>query len=979
MFHNARKGLALLAALASFAALSAEFRRTEDFAPVTVGTRKRQAPETMLFAEFQVKYGVFHSYLHKWIDRPLFWSRALRPEKFEYETCDSLAVHAREMRYAGLDGLNMFALKGLTKNIAKFRGWLNEKGYADFSILPTLGYGDDGQRKADTTAFVEALTIAKNDPTFPRINGKILVPTYNYRMFKPEEHRRMIGKLEDDLGKGTFSICGDVDPVVVHELQQAYGKNGGLTGEEQARLESAIADVLAVADGVQVAVAEMKRPYDGQYGCLYDFSFFDHCMAPAIEKVYARDEFSKKVLGFYVLQGYVNHMSGNINSEEGTGTLRRFLRSVARVNPDYLLFFEWNEVNENTMFQPTVRGGRTAVRILKWHSRVLKGLKPEPYADDDVSVPPLALSYREVVKPGEEMHFELLNIPDGVRDDKMKVQLELWRNDGSCFCELPAETVDAARFGAIDYLVDSASLSGAYMLVPRLKVNGRTYDGFVPVRVDPTVAWNYKAIRQGLRDIMEVRDAQVSVVGRKDGRYAFECKAQFPEKLASLELVCNEEEQSAMGIGAEYDFTSNHIVQVLVSTPRPGAGSGCLEVKAVGAKGCRFTPQYVANINSGVPVVNADASGFKVNTLFWSERVGYYVQIPKSVPAQSVTIEVSRPDKPDYKVARFPLSLILGNGVAGEILSDETSFRVDVDKVENLPDLPPHLNVKDVDWRGEVATGTRYPVFHFRAVSTNGKLWRSRPVRPDIPVGEEELLPVFDEFRKRPARTAVPKCLIPTLEYEFNPQTGADMKNGWCSFFNAFLGGGTWYCEPYSDPRITVCPGRRAPKWTRDEGRDVLEFDGVNDYINFPKEAFPQGAFTLRMEVRPQFPTNDAPMVLFRHFDFIRGSISLYVDRGELVAVWGDRDLSREPRISTGLMFCDDAWNRLSVSYDFKVFRFSLNGKAFEFPWEGRPFRFKPSCFGGHDKAELSPRLPVRPVYFRGRLRSFVIRHSVDG
>ena len=513
MFHNARKGLALLAALTSFAAMSAEFRRTEDFAPVTVGTRKRQAPETMLFAEFQVKYGVFHSYLHKWIDRPLFWSRALRPEKFEYETCDSLAVHVREMRYAGLDGLNMFALKGLTKNIAKFRGWLNEKGYADFSILPTLGYGDDGQRKADTTAFVEALTIAKNDPTFPRINGKILVPTYNYRMFKPEEHRRMIGKLEDDLGKGTFSICGDVDPVVVHELQQAYGKNGGLTGEEQARLESAIADVLAVADGVQVAVAEMKRPYDGQYGSLYDFSFFDHCMAPAIEKVYARDEFSKKVLGFYVLQGYVNHMSGNINSEEGTCTLRRFLRSVARVNPDYLLFFEWNEVNENTMFQPTVRGGRTAVRILKWHSRVLKGLKPEPYADDDVSVPPLALSYREVVKPGEEMHFELLNIPDGVRDGKMKVQLELWRNDGSCFCELPVETVDAARFGAIDYLVDSARLSGAYMLVPRLKVNGRTYDGFVPVRVDPTVAWNYKAIRQGLRDIMEVRDAQVSVVG----------------------------------------------------------------------------------------------------------------------------------------------------------------------------------------------------------------------------------------------------------------------------------------------------------------------------------------------------------------------------------------------------------------------------------------------------------------------------------
>ena len=953
-----------------------KFKRTEDFSAIEIGPRRRLAKETLLFAEFQVKYGVFHDYLHEWIDRPLFWDRALRPDTFQYETQDSLAIHAREMRNAGLDGLNMFALKGRTKDISKFRDWLNGRGFADFSILPTLGYGDDGQRRADISTFVEALTIAKADPTFPRINGKLIVPTYNYRMFKPDEHKEIIGKLEEQLGKGTFSICGDIDGGLVYELQQAFKKNGKLTDAEQAKLEQGLRDVLAVADGVQVTVAGYERPYDGQYGTLYDLSFFDACLVPAFEKVYAQPEFAKKILGFYVLQGYVNHMSGNVNSEEGTGTLRRFLKSVTRTNPDYLMFFEWNEVNENTMFQPTVRGGRTAPRIMKWYSWLLKGQTPEPYADDDTSVPPLALSYRAVVKPGEELHFEILNIPDGVYKKEMKVQLELCRNDGSTVTEFPVETMKAGRFGVIDYQVDTVKFSGTETLIPALKVNGRRFEGFVPVRVDPTVAWNYKAYRQSLRDLAAPSVAQVSVTTRPNGEYAFACKAKFPEKLASLELIGNEEELTAMGIEKEYDFAANNIVLVQVSTPRPGAGYGQLEVKVNGAKGCTFIPRYRANINSGIPVVNAEASGFKVTTLYWASRVGYYVQIPKSCPIDQVTLEVSRPDKKGWQTAKFPLARLMKEGAIGGILNEETSFRVDVNRVMNLPDLPPHLKVSEVDWKGTVATATRYPVFHFRAILENGKVWRSRPFRPNMPTGPKTRLPVFDEYGKGPSQTFVSEALIPKLEYAFDPTSGAMLRSGWTPFFDGWLGAGHWYCEPFSDPRIVVKPGGRAPKWVKDGGRDALEFDGENDYVDFPKEAFPQGAFTLTMEVKPQLPTNDVPMVLFRHFDFIRGSISLYIDRGELVAVWGDRNLAREPKIKTGLKVMEGVWSRVTVSYDFRTFRFAVDGQQYEFPWEGRPFRFKPSVFGGHDKLELTPRHPVKPVYFRGRLRQLSIRHS---
>ena len=952
-----------------------EFRRSEDFAPVEIGPRRRVADRALLYAEFQVKYGVFHNYLHKWIDRPLFYDRALRPEKFAYETPDSLAVHAREMRNAGLDGLNLFAMKGRLKTITDFKDWLAAKGLGDFSVLPTLGYGDDGNRTADPEIFLQTIRMAKAERSFPRVGGKVLVPTYNYRMFKPAEHKAMLAKLDAALGKDSYAICGDVDPGLVYGLQQAYGRNGKLTPAEQASLEKGLADVLDVAGGLQLAVAEMKRPYDGQYCSLYDFAFFDSCLAPALERVYARPEYRNKVLGFYVLQGYVNHMSGNDSSEDCTGTLRRFLRSVARVNPDFLLFFEWNEVNENTMFQPTVWGGRTAARILRWHSRRLKGLPPDLFPGDDASVPPLGLTYRALAKPGEELHFEILNVPDGATAKPLRAQLVLRDAAGALVTAFPVETVDPTKFGAIDYLVKTSDLPGDAVLTPTLVVDGRAYDGFAPIRIDPTVSWNYKTVRQFLRDRMAPTRSDIAVAKNAGGSYGFMCNVAFKEPLASLELICNEDEQAACGMGKEYDFDASHIVQLLASTPRQGAGSGRLKVDVQGAKGCRFTPHYTANINSGVPVVNADGSGFEVEALFWSEQVGYFVQIPKSISADQVTIEVSRPDRKGWPTAKLPLKTLLEKGAVGAVLDDATSFRVDANRVRNLPDLPPHLKTATVNWKGVTETGTRYPVFHFRAISESGKVWRSRPIRPDAIPSGTTTLPIFDEFAKKPSEVAVPSALVPEIAYDFNPATGADLVNSWDPFYNAWLGGGTWYCEPYSDPRIVCRPGRRAPHWTEDDGRPCLKFDGVNDYVNFPKEAFPQGPFTLEMSIKPELPTNDVPMVLFRHFEFTRGSISVFIDRGRLVATWGDRDLNREPKIDSGLKVADGAWNDISISYDLHVFVFKVNGKAFSFPWEGRPFRFKPSVFGGHDKVELSPRAPVEPVYFRGLLRKIVFRH----
>jgi hypothetical protein len=268
-------------------------------------------------------------------------------------------------------------------------------------------------------------------------------------------------------------------------------------------------------------------------------------------------------------------------------------------------------------------------------------------------------------------------------------------------------------------------------------------------------------------------------------------------------------------------------------------------------------------------------------------------------------------------------------------------------------------------------------VFHFRAISKAGRIWRSRPFAPDaLADGARSVrLPVYDEFARKPGFAAAPAELVPKISYVFDPACGAAMSNTWSPYFDAQLGGGFRYCEPFSDSRIKVADGGRSPKWVKDGADWCLEFDGVNDYVNFPRETLPCAPFALGMEIKPSCTTN-VPMALFRHFAFIRGSISLFIDRGELVATWGDRDLSKEPRISTGLRVENGVWQRVFVSYDLKTLVFRVDGKEYRHPWEGRPFRFKPSVFGGHDKYELAPAGGRHPVYFKGRLRKIVFRHT---
>ena len=402
----------------SAAVFSAEipFTVTRDFTPVTIGKRGRNAKETMYFAEAQLKYGMFQNYLHYWIDRPLFWNRASRhPErKFAYMTYPSFMIDVEQLRKYEMDGLGAFGMHaGKFRQLKQADEYLKKGKVSDIMILPQITYGESIVRsETKPDEIVAMLKYCLESPRMPRINGKLLVGTYNYRLLSAARHKELMKQITEMLGRDDFLIIGDMDLGRLRKLQAEFRKNGKLDQAQTAELEKLITDVLEAAGGIQLALAELVRPSEGDYTSRYDTSFFDNCTSKVLEKIMGRPEYKDKILGFCVVQGYINHLSGMNHGEYGTSTLRNMMRRALKHNPDYVLFFEWNEANENTSFQPTVYSGQTVGRLIKYYSRLSKGKTFAPYAGDDVSIPNLSLSHRATFKPGEVLRFELLNIPD---------------------------------------------------------------------------------------------------------------------------------------------------------------------------------------------------------------------------------------------------------------------------------------------------------------------------------------------------------------------------------------------------------------------------------------------------------------------------------------------------------------------------------------------------------------------------------------
>ncbi|MFW6599434.1 hypothetical protein ACQBAU_11605 [Propionibacteriaceae bacterium Y2011] len=948
----------------------ARFERAEHEPDLSLGTRPRVAEVPSLFAEFQYKYNLYENMLTDFIDRPLFNDPSIRPATATYNTAESYFRDIAIARTYGFDGTGSLAVPSIAL-------WDQVNGYLQAEPDRAPGHHEYPQFAfAGFTAFsttdrhyVQARSVLQTalaSPFSPRIAGRIPIATYNSGYVKLDVMEQFLTALRDEFGD-TFAVVGQL--VIDWADQVAYEADGGWSAAVRQKYADRIADLLAVYDGIQL---EMPWPvWRLDYRSEAEFGAYDDHLSELVVEALARPENAGKLLCGQVRQGYENHFTMVTHGEFGTGRMRETLDRLVKLNPDMVFFFEWNEFNENTMIQPSVRNSLALQRLIKYYASIFTGTDPEPNEGDDITVPPLVLTHREEVKVGEKLEFELLNVPDTTTAASYTARLVLHDLSGRVVRDFGTETFDRARLRAVTFTVPSEWVSDLSVLVPRLTVTDSSgapleHHDLQHVRILPTTSSNYTTTRQSLRDILRPTSMSFDVTATADGRYRLVGEVTADEPLATLEVTDHGREFHAADPTGTYD-----LVDTVLIKGAPSSRSSRWEnirVEVTGAPGWEFHADralYVKAIQRTGDVVTASA-------YVWLNRTAWFITVPedRSPDARvSLTIGTEAHD--------FALADLVELGAHAQLFADGTGrdARCDWTVHRRQPDTPVHLGTPSAEIDVTLASAHTHPVFQLRAITVSGKIVRSAPIMPSRPVRSEPV-PVISESTGAVVRAMVPRDSVPRLGYRLDePRAGAALlAPANRPQHHAQLGGGLIYDEPFYVPTPVTGGFSHVPTWVTEDGRPALSFHTEQSWANFPIDTFPRGAFTLTMDVKPTLV--DQRYVLFRHFSSILGSITLYVDTdGELVLGFGDKQTNTHV-FRSGLVVPAMVWSTIRLSYDLRAFEFVVGTtrQTVQTPTPLQALYAKPAVFGGHVKVEFG--LPAGAAYFQGFLGRLQIDHT---
>ena len=937
------------------------YQREEKISTLKIGDRKRTFSQPVLFPESQLKYGLFQNYLHLWIDRPLFFDRATRYPSgtFAYTTKDSFLRDweiAKKYEFDGLGNLDNGRLYKITDQYLR-----EANAVIGFYEFPEIGFSEQPNTEPDIKVFVDLFQTAQCSPYTAKPNGKMLFLSYNTASVSLDKHRLIQKALREKFGD-TFTIAGGLR--INHQDEELYKKTGTLPAASIEAYRKQAQETLDVFGALQVDVTMRINDVDGDYTFSYTTEPFVKHLLPMLLDLMKRPENQGRLIGCSLRHCYINHFTGVNDGEYGTARLRDSMDAAMLLNPDFLLFFEWNEVNENTCFQPTLYNSMALQRILKYYARSMRGQTATPNPGDDQRVPDLILSHRETLKLGERLQFELLNVPDTDTAATYQATLTLRDSNGNSIFRFPTEKINDDKLQAITYSIPSEQLADHAVILPELETVGpdgarRTFADFQYVRIQPTMCYNYKAVRQPLRDMLKPDGATIDVSRNADGSYKAVASINAPESLASLEIVDNGSEAAALDKANEFDLGKNLMFIGTMSAKK--SKSYEISIKVDNSSGWRFRPWEAPNITFGTWRREGDA--VRGSAYVWIAPNRFIITVPKTEIAAGV-LDITI-DGEKYTV---PLADLAKNHKAARVLH---CCRIDLEKFNKLADVPARIKEKNGNLSAELVSDFNYPILQTRAVTESGKIFRGKPVLPVKLSGAKIPLNVLSETSGKVVSVNVATERVPLLNYRFDPARGAMLLNSYESYYDAQLGGGFIYDEAF---HATPLPdGMHNPKWEKDGSDDVLAFNGVDQYINFPLEAFPRGSFTLAFEMN--MSKTDKPQVLFRHFGHILGSISLYVKDGKLCAGYGDKAL-KTTKIQTDLAVPTNRWTKLKITYDLNELTFEVDGKRYARKFSGRPLYFKPAIFGGHTKKEFG--IDEDMQFFNGKLKSISIKHCVE-
>ena len=949
---------------------AADYTREEYTSLMEIGKRPRRTPHTLIFARFQ-PYDLRGNFRDEWYDRPLIVNSNWRK--------DEAGRKASWNKEA--DWIRMYEIAGITllgnAYSSFFHDMLKTSRQADFSgfqLMAGVGVSSGmfdrktayGERRFQR--FLRNVREAASSEKVIRIDGKI--PLFNYGRFSDSDLRL----IRNEMKKRKLAEVQLFTPLWLNVYGE-YNATGKLSEKTLEKMEKQIRERLDLYDGINFTNLSYKRNLKGNDVLAKVFypELDKKYLAPLFAKIWSEPKYQHKLLGFNVDHGYIGDIdNGVVQAEQGTSVLRRQLDTQLLFNPDIISMAEWNEVNENTSFQPTLTNSKSIMRIMRYYARFVKGLEPTPVAGDDLSIPNLIVSVRWGVQAGEEYRIELLNVPDTPADGKYQVQLLLTDENGKVFRKMPTDSFRQNKLTSVTYKVGISPLfSKVRTILPVLKINykGRnfTFKPAVYTRLFAATPNNAKELRLPIRDQYLPEKWNLNVFPRKDGSIGISAEISGGEKLQSVEVL--DGKFPVLSAWNKKSLKQSDYFWVTIKNHRRHEGIFPYKVRVKNSAGFIWHPwgrPYCSPVRMEKIADNwfAQEKGH-----FWHSGPAGMVGIPKSDKDAVIECVINK------NIITLPLAKLLKEKYWTE--ESPGCIMTEFELRPEMIDHPAPLESPEAQIKGEYFSKMNDPALTLLAVTESGRLFRSAPVYVRK-VKKTASLNVYDEKQGRAVKVAVPDFQIPDICYVLDAKKGNKLESPAAREFTATLGGGTsrgmalrfGMDFPKSQERM-------APVWSKENGKDVLKFE-KGAYLHLPSGIFPNGAFTLQIKFKTFSKANQW---LFHNGFSRQAGIGAAIVDGKLFCSYasGSTGFGHSlHRLPTSLEITPGKWHDLEIAYDLNNMQIKLDGEKITFPYKLRPAWTSPSLFGCSFNFAGSGAGFAKPQPFCGLLKELRIFHNAD-
>lgn len=876
----------------------------------------------------------------------------------------------REMASYGLDGATY---NGTRTALAAHLTNGTEK-------LPAMYVANVQLRTRDPDHFeyktaVPAMKLYLESPTAWRHNGKpVFVSYWSDRTDTPEQMARKLKDLHAELGE--FYYVPDISALSKWKWCGKFGK--GEYGEAEAKeMKDLIRSYLRVADGVYFGESNGPKKLDGGE-TTFDIAYYRDVIIPRMKEVLAEPEFAgqDKLLGLVAGLGHGNPMSfGNAVGQDGTRTLRSTFEAAIAAEPDFIVFFEWDEWNENTLIKPTVWNSYAPKRIIRAEIAAAKGEPNLPLEGDDTTVPNLILSFRKTLTPGEHATFEILAVPEKGATGPAEATLRLLDENDAVVKTFDPVRLDLAKMDEARLVADSADWARLQAIRPELTVtaNGRTTvwrDGLPPMEIRLRGTFDHKWATMPLRDI--ARDAVCSLAmkpAKEPGLVTATVRGESAAGIDRLEVMTEGDRVYSVPGREGEDFVEDENHYVFRLTAVAACWSDDETRKGQLAS---WTVEGVSDAEwriGGAPV-KGKVARFPGLHKYTPDA---FLRIPKTDLATAVL----KLDWPKVRQLAVPLARAVENDGWAEV--GDQQFMFGVARFFRCDRFWSPVGKTSAEGTALVKPDMPVALSFGYLITPQGRICFSKPVVSGRKSGEKARLRVYSAVRGAAVDVETDAARVLPLDYDLSTRSGAIVHSGAGSLYDGVLGGVAYLATGRNRGGSTFygsCPAgsglntSRAPVQFVESGVASLHFDGTGTYFAIPQASIPKYCgYRLQFEFRPEDPAREQeifaagtesqwgqiPMIEFVNGGFVRARIGGY---------FGD-----ETAATSSAKARKGEWNRYEIIWNVDSVEFVLNGVSSGAIRSVMPGRYDCAAwFGGRVKR-----------FYRGDIRNFRIDYDRKG